>query len=72
MIPIPTKWRQACLLISLACVATGQLLADDGQTRNLVQRQAIDDKTFSGMTRCLQCDAKDARDLGMTPTGLEP
>lgn len=72
MIPIPTKWRQACLLISLACAATGPLLADDGQTRNLVQRQAIDDKTFSGMTRCLQCDAKDARDLGMTPTGLEP
>ena len=37
-----------------------------------MQPLSVGAKTFSGMTRCLQCDPADARELGMEPTGLAP
>ncbi len=37
-----------------------------------VERSALDDKTWSGMVRCMECDVQDAIDLGMRITGSEP
>jgi len=37
-----------------------------------VDRSELDDKTWSGVVRCMQCDPKDAVELGMRITGTEP
>lgn len=37
-----------------------------------VDRSNLDDKTFSGIARCKQCDPQDAIDLGMRITGSKP
>lgn len=37
-----------------------------------VDKAELDDKTWSGVVRCMQCDPQDAIDLGMRITGSEP
>ncbi len=37
-----------------------------------VDRSELDNKTWSGVVRCMQCDQQDAIDLGMRITGNEP
>ena len=62
------RWLGRALWLGLA--ALGPVLAQGGMGGVVVPHQTIDAKTFSGMTRCLQCDPADARELGMVPTGL--
>lgn len=37
-----------------------------------VDKDELDDKTWSGVVRCMQCDRQDAIDLGMLITGSKP
>lgn len=64
--------RQALCALWLGLAALGSALAQDGSGNVVVQPLSVGAKTFSGMTRCLQCDPADARELGMEPTGLAP
>lgn len=52
-----------CLLLALAPAAVQAALVD---------RAEIDDRTFNGVVRCMQCDLQDAIDLGMRITGSTP
>ncbi len=53
------------LLLFSALISTS---ANAGQ----VDRSALDEKTWRGVVRCMQCDPKDAAELGMRITGSEP
>jgi hypothetical protein len=58
---------RTALWVTALCLGASPLLA--GQ----VDMDRIDDKTFSGIVRCMKnCDPQDAVDLGMKVTGSEP
>ena len=64
--------RRASCALWLSIAALGSALAQGLSGDVVVPHLSVDAKTFSGMTRCLQCDPADARELGMEPTGLAP
>ncbi|TXH88364.1 MAG: M23 family metallopeptidase [Rhodoferax sp.] len=51
----------------------GLLLLTVGTTHaEKVSKSELDDKTYSGIVRCRDCDPQDSIDLGMLQTGTEP